>query len=276
MRGCATAASSLQPVNAPRAPSQWHSIVPAVPKVSPRGPLQTFRIGNPLSAPHGPERTLDGRLVLSSLQEQSLWAEIAASATPHVAQLAGASNRLAALAVEAHSLLCAYAPRFLNENTRNGWDQDAAVFSAWLEAFDESCRTGNLISSARLPLELIDALASDSAPRPPLLLAGFDRILPVQKNLFAAWGACTEAPLAEPASRIAFHLAADPASELAACALWCNRQLADNPDARLLVVSQDVLKHRGEIERAVRPLHARRSSTHPTQPASSNFLSGSR
>ncbi len=137
------------------------------------------------------ERVLDGRLVLSSLQEQSLWAEIVACAAPHAAQLAGASDRLAALAMEAHNLLCAYAPRFLIENTRSAWDQDAAAFSAWLTAFDEACRAGNLISAARLPLELADILASDSAPRPPLLLAGFDRILPTQQKLFAAWGVCS-------------------------------------------------------------------------------------
>ena len=99
------------------------------------------------------ERSLDGRVVLNSLQEQSLWAGIVTAAAPEAARLAGARDRLAALAMEAHSLLCAYAPQLLNGKTRGGWDQDAAAFSDWLTEFDEICRAGNLISAARLPLE---------------------------------------------------------------------------------------------------------------------------
>jgi probable DNA repair protein len=196
------------------------------------------------------ERNSDGRTVLNSLQEQSLWAGIVAAAAPEAARLAGARDRLAALAMEAHNLVCAYAPRFLNRKARIGWDRDAAAFSDWLADFDEICRAGNTISPARLQLELLEALKQDSGEREPLLLVGFDRILPTQQELFAAWGASTQVPLGEAAERIEFHQAADPATELAACALWSKQRLAVNPYARLLVVTQNVPKRRGEIERA--------------------------
>ena len=196
------------------------------------------------------ERNLDGRTVLNSLQEQSLWAGIVSAAAPEAARLAGARDRLASLAMEAHNLVCAYAPRFLNRRARIGWDRDAAAFSDWLVEFYEVCRGGNTISPARLPLELIEALKQDSGEREPLLLVGFDRILPTQQELFAAWGACAQAPLGQTAEQIEFHQAADPATELAACALWCRQQLTVAPNARLLVVTQDVPKRRGEIERA--------------------------
>ena len=196
------------------------------------------------------ERILDGRLVLGSLAEHAVWSGIVAAAAPQAAQLTAARNRLAALAMDAYSLLCAYAPSFLQPKARAGWDQDAAAFSAWIEAFDENCRAGSFIGPARLPLELIDSLESDSSPRPPLLLAGFDRILPTQRKFCDAWGSSTELTLGQPAAQARFHLTSDPTSELAACALWCNRQLAANPHARLLVVTQDVPKRRGEIERA--------------------------
>jgi probable DNA repair protein len=196
------------------------------------------------------ERSLDGRIVLNALQEQSLWAGIAAASAPEAARLAGAGDRLASLAMEAHNLLCAYCPTLLNEKARFGWDRDAAAFSAWLAAFDEICRTGNLIGPARLPLELIPMLEADASARPLLLLAGFDRMVPTQQALFAAWGNWSETPHGESAAQIKFHQAADPSSELAACALWCERRLAANPHARLLVVTQDVPKRRGEIERA--------------------------
>ncbi len=144
------------------------------------------------------ERVSDGRVVLSPLQEQSLWARIVAHAAPEAVQLAGAGDRLATLAMDAHHLLCDYAPQLLKDNARVGWDQDAGAFSGWLAAFNELCRNGKLISAARLPLELIAELQADTEKRPPLLLAGFDRILPSQQTLFAAWGAddgVREAPL---------------------------------------------------------------------------------
>ena len=196
------------------------------------------------------ERSRDGRLVLNSLQEQSLWAGIVAAGGHSAAQLEGPRYRLASLAMEAHNLLCGYAPRLLKESARRGWQQDPAACSAWLAAFDETCRAGSLASAARLPLELIEALEADSSTRTPLLLAGFDRILPTQRRLFNAWGAWKEVASGEAAAQIEFFGASDPASELTACALWCKRMLSEHPHARLLVVTQDIVKRRGEIERA--------------------------
>jgi probable DNA repair protein len=196
------------------------------------------------------ERAADNRLVLNLPQEQSLWAGIIAAAEPVAARLEGTCNRLAGLAMEAHRLLCAYTPDLLNERRRDAWDQDAAAFSSWLTTFDQACRSGNLISAARLPLEIIAALKTDTSARPPLLLAGFDRILPTQREFFSAWGECKEVPAGSHAPQITFHRASDPASELAACALWCQQQVASNPRARLIVVTQDAATRRAEIERA--------------------------
>ena len=111
------------------------------------------------------ERSLDGRVVLSPLQEQSLWARIVAHAAPEAVQLAGAGDRLAALAMDAHHLLCDYAPQLLKDNARIGWDQDAGAFSGWLTAFNELCRDSKLLSAARLPLELSATLEADTARR---------------------------------------------------------------------------------------------------------------
>jgi probable DNA repair protein len=197
------------------------------------------------------ERTADGRLLLNPAQEQSLWEAIAGESRHMATLLAGPRHRLAAMAMEAHERLCAYAPRLLKNTARSSWQRDAAAFSAWLTAFDEACRAGNLLSPARLPLELIALLEDSSSPdeRPPLLLAGFDRILPVQRSLFDAWGEWHEPDPGEP-SRIHFEEASDAQAELAACALWCERQLAAQPRSRLLVVTQDATARRGEIERA--------------------------
>jgi len=161
----------------------------------------------------------DPRLLLNAIQEQAIWAALAAEGQHPAATLEGPRHRLAALAMEAHELLAAYAPRLLSKTARGAWQQDAAAFSAWLAKFDEACAAGRLLGPARLPLELIDLLESESAPRPPLLLAGFDRILPIQQAVFDAWGKWTEADQAQPATQISFYEASNAQSELAACAL---------------------------------------------------------
>jgi probable DNA repair protein len=196
------------------------------------------------------ERALDGRMLLNSTQEAALWTGIVGESRQPAALLEGPRHRLAGLAVEAQELLSAYAPHFLRTPTRAAWQQDAASFSAWLTAFDDLCRSGKLLSQSRLPLELIPLLQAESAPRPPLLLAGFDRILPVQRTLFDAWGPWRQTPPGQPAAKVHFYEAGDAQAELAACAMECSRQLAANPYARLLVVTQNASARRGQIERA--------------------------
>ena len=192
----------------------------------------------------------DGRLLLNSVQEQSLWAQIAGADGHMATLLERPRHRLAGLAMEAHELLAAYAPRFLRDSARRAWEQDAAEFGLWLNAFEDACRDRDLLSAARLPLEVISLLESETGDRQPLLLAGFDRILPTQRALFDAWGAWRQTDAGEPAAQVGFHQAADSEAELAACALWCARRLTAQPSARLLVVTQSATARRGEIERA--------------------------
>lgn len=199
------------------------------------------------------EQPYDGRVVLSSLQEQALWTRIVADTAPEAVRLGGAAERLAALAMDAHHLLCGYAPQFLDDKARLGWDGDAGAFSGWLRAFNAICQNEQFLSAARLPLELAERLKADAAPRSPLLLTGFDRILFAQQRFFAAWGegGCVrEARPGAAAERIEFYAAADPSSELAACALWAKDHRTAHPDAHLLVIAQDARNRRGEIERA--------------------------
>jgi ATP-dependent helicase/nuclease subunit B len=190
------------------------------------------------------------RMLLNPAQEQTLWTSILARETHLATLLEGPRQRLAALAIDAHQLLCSWAPRYLHPAARASWDRDAAAFSRWLATFDAECTRNRVLSPARLPLELIDLLASDHAPRSPLLLVGFDRLLPLHRELFNAWGNWREVSPATPAQQVDFYSAPDEAAELAACASWCAQQLAQNPKVRLLVLTQDIAARRGAIERA--------------------------
>ncbi len=196
------------------------------------------------------KRTTDGRLVLNGKQEQSLWAQIIAESGHTEGWLDGPRRRLADLAVEAHELLCAYAPDLLRSAARRDWQQDAGAFSAWLSAFDDQCGRSGLVSASTLPFELGSMLAEARAPRPELVLAGFDRLLPVQQSLFDAWGEWRMIAPNPQTADVRTYVAANEQLELAACARWCRRQIEANPQARLLVVVEDAHQRRGEIERA--------------------------
>ena len=82
----------------------------------------------------------DDRLVLNPLQEQALWAEIVGASEQGSDLLEAPRQRMAVLAMDAHRLLCQYAPQFLNAKARSDWQQDAAAFSGWLDEFESVCR----------------------------------------------------------------------------------------------------------------------------------------
>jgi ATP-dependent helicase/nuclease subunit B len=192
----------------------------------------------------------DERILLNSAQELALWEQIVASEQHLAASLGASRRRLASLAMDAHELLSSYAPRYLQPAARNAWDRDAAVFSGWLADFDRTCRDDSLLSPARAALETVTALQNDASSRPPVLAIGFDRILPVQRTLFEAWGSWRELSPAALALEKHFYAALDEETELAACARWCASRLAEHPAHRILVVSQQITDRRGEIERA--------------------------
>jgi ATP-dependent helicase/nuclease subunit B len=195
------------------------------------------------------ERNLAGRLLLNPAQELALWSEIIHSEQHLPTALKASVRRLASLAMEARDLLCSYAPHYLRTSSRANWDQDAGAFSQWFADFDEQCTRNGHISLSRLPLELLSLLQEDSSSRPPLRIAGFDRVLPTQRRLFDAWGSWQLLQPEGPAAQSSFHSARDHQTELESCANWCHQQLAANPDQRLLIITQNLSQRRGEIER---------------------------
>ena len=195
-------------------------------------------------------RSLDGHLLLNPTQEQALWADIIREDQHLPSAIPASLHRLAAMAMEAHELLCSYAPRQLEDRARSGWDQDAGAFSHWLTAFNEVCRKDRLLSPPRVPLELIPLLQSDATERAPVWAVAFDRFLPIQEEIFKAWGEWNRTSPPNPASQIHAYAATDNQTELEACAFWCSREVEADAHKRLLVITQDISTHRGEIERA--------------------------
>jgi len=196
------------------------------------------------------EHNTEGRMLLNSAQELAIWSDIVSSEKYLPTALPASVRRLAAMAMEAHELICSYAPRLLRDEARTGWDQDSGAFSSWLSEFTKVCRKNSLISTSRVPLELISRMRDETSSRPALRLAGFDRILPVQRELFEAWGNWQVLESEPIDSQTQFHSAPDSQTELEACAYWCQRQISADPNRRILVITQDQAQRRGEIERA--------------------------
>jgi ATP-dependent helicase/nuclease subunit B len=214
----------------------------------------------------------DGRMILSPLQEEWLFARIAQNSAVTAATLHGPRMRLASMAREAHELLCSYAPENLDTWNRSAWPGDSDTFHQWLSEFETICEAEGWVSSSRIPLEMTGFLTGDTpSDRETLLLAGFDRLTPTQTRFFEAWGeheVLAEEKTGEPVRE--FYAAQDAASELAACALWCRQKLETDPNSRLLVISQDASQRRGEIERAF----SRFLNENSTAPAPVEFSMG--
>jgi probable DNA repair protein len=195
-------------------------------------------------------RARDVRLVLSPQQELSLWNGIVQASGKPAAAMPGPRRSVATLAMNAHALLCAFAPKYLEARARAGWDGDAEAWSGWLAEFDAACRDRGAVGADRIALELPDLLDAHEQ-REPLLLAGFDRLTPAQRRVLDAWGAWRLVAKDEPAESLAFYRAPDTRAELAACAAWCRQTLEAEPTQRVLIIAQDVARRRGEMERAL-------------------------
>jgi probable DNA repair protein len=202
------------------------------------------------------ERASDERMLLTPAQEQAVWADIIGREEHVATVLEGPRHRLASLAMQAHDLLCSYSARYLKATARNGWDRDAGTFSNWLSAFNRACERDNLLSPSRASWEVTKKLETDPAQRLPLLLIGFDRLLPAQRECVDAWGGWRAPEVSDQARKVQFYSAPDRAAELAACVSWSEQQLAANPQARLLVICQEIASRRGEMERALLRLSA--------------------
>ena len=199
------------------------------------------------------ERNAAGMVLLNPLQERSLWSRVVR--TSRAGETLLHPDRLAAAAQRAYRLMCNYAPESLARAARLSWSGDAAIFSEWLAAFEDRCRRESLISPSRLIPDLTARLQSDLAAqqtnRTPLLLIGFDRLLPTQIDLLNAWGDWQpdEPQAISPSQQ--FLAAPDFATELSACVEWLHQQLASQPQAKLMIVTTSLDSRRGEIERAL-------------------------
>ena len=161
---------------------------------------------------------------------------------------------------------------------RGGWQYDAATFSRWLATFDDACRTRNLLSPARLPLELLDLLQSDPPASQPVRLCSSPALTAFSPS--SAPSSTPGAPGSEashrrrppPRSTSTKPPTTKPNSPPAPSGL--RTPACRQPRPRILVVTQDATdpprRNRARLSSTSPPLRPRPAlrvlSRHPAQP----------
>ncbi|MFP5230622.1 MAG: hypothetical protein ACLGXA_23645, partial [Acidobacteriota bacterium] len=193
----------------------------------------------------------DAPMLLTALQERVLWKR----AQRDDASLVISPRSMAALAMEAWSLLSAYKA---HPARRAPWDQtDAERFRHWAETFEQLCSRNRWLSASQLSPSLLPHLADLALPH-EILLVGFDRLTPAQRDLLDALrsrGVVVSAVQPDPDSTAAdrsWIAATDLRGEIEAAALWARDLLHENPAARIGILVPAIASARGALDRTLR------------------------
>lgn len=198
----------------------------------------------------------DAPLVLTSLQERVLWKR----ALRGDADLLISPESMASLAMRAWELLSAWNAHAAR---RLPWDQtDAERFRHWAADFERTCTRQRWLSASQLETTLASVVLSGTNLSLPseLVLAGFDRVTPAQRDLLAALESRgttvtdfhPEPSFAPQEAQRRWVAGDDLRDEIAACATWAHDLLSENSAARIGVIVPSISDVRGEIDRAFR------------------------
>lgn len=188
-------------------------------------------------------------LLLSSLQERSVWARMQREDAALVVSEVG----MAALAESAYALLSAYGAQ---GERKHAWAKtDAERFRHWAAEFDRECARRNWMPRAGLEAKIAASLDVEPLPG-EIVLAGFDRVTPARDALLRALGErgvrihFADMEIGQP--RTEFIRAAGLHEEIAACAWWARGLVEQNAEARIGILVPDLNAARSEIARVFR------------------------
>jgi ATP-dependent helicase/nuclease subunit B len=199
------------------------------------------------------QNALDAPLLLTPLQERSVWKRIASASVADSEAIA----KLAARAWELLSDFNAHGER--NQSWSRSATSDAEIFRGWASTFHRECQTNRWISRSDLAALLTESIQQVTIDLPrEILLVGFDRLTPAQQALIDAARAAgvvvngPEAPQRPNESQLV--KAKDLRDELVICAWWARRKLEKDSTVSIAIIVQGVEEIRGEIERIFREI----------------------
>jgi exodeoxyribonuclease-5 len=188
-------------------------------------------------------------LTLSQVAETYLWEQaIATCLAKHEAAALFDIRALAKSAIEANNLMLNWqiseadiSQYFMSQETRQ--------FLRWRHTFEALCLKQQAIEPARLTalqIELIakyqSIISQEIALPKRILLAGFDRITPLEKCLFELLKSCGVAleiiaTNATSGTQIQYFALNDSHAECRAAVAWAKQKLLENPKAQLAIIS---------------------------------------
>jgi len=188
-------------------------------------------------------------MTLSTFAEALLWEQaITTCLAKHEAAALFDISALAKTAMEANQLLCDWQISAADINDYF-MSQETRQFLRWRHTFQALCHEKNSIEAARLSALQITLLQTHSLEIAALIawpqllqLAGFDRITPLQQQLFSHLQSCgviieTLALHVQQPTAVTHYALSDSHAECRAAVAWAQRKLAHNPALQLAIIS---------------------------------------
>lgn len=190
---------------------------------------------------------------LSGLQERTLWAAVIGDALRDTSELDDVYGT-AARAQEARRLSIAWRLGF--DRNSAGVNSDNEAWLEWNRTFERRLKASGWSESAGLPDELAGLLkAGDWKPRGPIILTGFDELVPQQRDVLdrireqggqVEWCELSGAP-----ETVVRHACSDARQEAIEVANWVRARLEARPDARIGIVAPELENARAPLEAAL-------------------------
>ncbi len=198
-------------------------------------------------------------LTLSQVAESYLWEQaIETCLAKHEAATLFDIRALAKSAIEANNLMLNWQLSEVDIN-QHFMTQEIRHFLRWRNTFEALCAKQQALEPARLmalQINLIekyrDAISLAIALPKQILLAGFDRVTPLEKHLFELLKTCdvaTEMATLNTSqnSNIQYYSLNDSRAECRAAVAWAKRKLLENPSAQLAIISPALGNIRREL-----------------------------
>lgn len=195
------------------------------------------------SEPREPRRRL-----LSRVEQQLLWHQVAASLTQGGPQLLTGPGRLAEALRRADELMRRYAIPAAT------LDAEPSPEARCLR--DARARVDRRLRRWHARLHWSDESVLRATAQRPIYLAGFIDFTPAQRRFLDTFGAATggESPATSGTAAMGsprLYAASHPVEELEQIARWCRARLESEPRARLLVIAPDLDGKRALLQRAL-------------------------
>lgn len=197
------------------------------------------------------EDSLEAKTILDSYQELTLWKKIIRDSeiSSPLLNLENAAPNL----LEAYRLITQWQISLNSlatyQSKIESFDHldDCSAFLQWAKQYQQHCSRENLISFSELLQNLLPHLESGNVNLPDkIILLGFNKPPPLYQALFEALqqkAALQILQWRDLQPEVYKQSYADELSEIKAAASWSQNILKNNPDAKIGIISNDILRH---------------------------------